>query len=84
VRSLITQFTTEYTKPHVIGWVQDGNGNWVTSIENLQNLKYKGIRQDLKEFLIANGIQTNITSLKEALETYGEIIPYVAPPEPQP
>lgn len=81
VRRLIEEFTDQYTKPDAIRFVQDGNGDWITSTENIQNIRYVGIRQDLKQFLIANGVQTNITSLKEALQTYGAVVEYVPKPE---
>lgn len=80
VRSLIEEFTTANCVPHAIKFVQDGNGAWITSVENLQTLKYTEIRQDFKQFLISRGIVTTITSLKEALETYGVVIDYVSPP----
>lgn len=79
VRRLRKDFTLQYTLPDTIDFVPDGNSAWITSVENLQNVRYKGIRQDFRQFLIDNGIQTNITSLKEALETYGTLIDYVAP-----
>lgn len=79
VRRLIEEFTDQYTKPDAIKFVQDGNGAWITSPENIQNVRYTGIRQDFKQFLIANGVNTTITSLKEALETYGAVIDYVQP-----
>lgn len=79
VRGHIENFTRQYTFPDAIKFVQDGNGNWVTSVENFLNLKYSGVRQDLKEYFIANGIQTNVRSLKEALENWGVVIEHVAP-----
>jgi len=80
-RRLIEEFTEQHTKPDVIKFVQDGNGAWITSVENFQNVRYVGIRQDFRQFLIANGINTTITSLKEALQTYGTVIDYVKPPD---
>jgi hypothetical protein len=81
VRRLIEEFTDQYTKPDAIKFVQDGNGAWITSVENIQNIRYVGIRQDFKQFLIDNGVNTSTTSLKEALETYGANIEYVQPPQ---
>lgn len=78
-RRLITEFTQQNTFPDVIEFVKDGNGAYVTSVENIQNVRYVGIRQDFRQFLIANGINTTITSLKEALQTYGAVIDYVPP-----
>jgi hypothetical protein len=76
VRGHIENFTQQYTFPHVIKFVRDGALNWVTSLENFQNIRYTGIRSDLKEYFAANGIQTNVRSLKEALEQWGEQIEY--------
>jgi len=78
VRTLIEQFTELHTKPDAIKFINI-NSSWVTSIENFQNARYIGIREDFKQFLIDNGINTNISSLKEALETYGNLILYVKP-----
>lgn len=80
VRNHIENFTQQYTFPDVIKFVQDGAGNWVTSIENLENLRYKGIRSDIKEYLQAQGINNNFRSLREVLENYGVEIDYI--PEP--
>jgi hypothetical protein len=79
VRMHIENFTAQYTFPDVIKFVQDGHGNWVTSVENFLNLKYTGVRQDLKQYFADNGIQTNVRSLKEALEKWGVIIDYIQP-----
>lgn len=79
VRGHLENFTNQYTFPDVIKFVQDGSGSWVTSVENFQNLRYTGVRQDLREYFIANGIQTTVRSLKEALEKWGVIIDYVPP-----
>jgi len=81
VRILIEQFTEQYCQPDAIKFVQDGAGNWITSVENFQNARYVGIREDFKQFLIVNGIQTNVRSLKEALEQYGTVINYVPVPD---
>lgn len=83
VRMHVENFTQQYTFPDVIKFVQDANGDWVTSVENFQNLKYSGVRADLKEYFAANGITTNVRSLKEALENWGTIIDYVKPPDPE-
>lgn len=79
VRGHIEAFTKQYTFPDIIQFVQDGNGAWVTSIENFQNLRYSGVRADLREYFLANGINTQVRSLKEALENWGVIIDYVPP-----
>jgi hypothetical protein len=79
VRGHIESFTLQYTKPDCIKFIQDGLGNWVTSVENFQNIRYVGIREDLREYLLNNGVQTTVRSLKEALERWGELIDYVAP-----
>lgn len=79
VRGHLENFTEQYTFPDVIKFVQDGSGNWVTSVENFQNLRYTGIRDDLRQYLADNGVQTTVRSLKEALEKWGVIIDYVAP-----
>lgn len=76
-RTLIEQFTRQYTLPDVIEFNQDGAGNWVTSIENLENIRYKGIRQDFKQFLRDNGVNANVNSIKEALQNYSTLIDYV-------
>lgn len=81
VRGLIEQFTFQYTYPDIIVFVLDGLGNRITSVECLEDVRYKGIRNDLRQFLRDNGIITNITSIKEALQTYGELIDYVPIPE---
>lgn len=81
VQNLIEQFTEQYTDPDVIKFVQDGNGDWITSRENFQNIRYIGIRSDLKQFLRDNGISLtqvqDINSLKDALQKWGQIIDYV-------
>lgn len=81
VRTHIENFTAQYTFPNAIKFIQDGNGDWITSVENLLNLPYKEIRKDLKKYLNDNGITTDVDSLKKALETWGTVIDYVAPPE---
>lgn len=80
VRGYIEAFTSQYTFPDAIRFVQDGNGNWVTSVENFLNIKYSAIRQDFKKYLKDNGIVTEVDSLKKALETWGVAIEHVAPP----
>ena len=82
VRMHIERFTQQYTFPDVIQFVQDANGNWITSIENLENFKYVGIRQDLIEYMRDNGIQTTAKSLREVLQNFGAQIDYVKPGEP--
>lgn len=79
VRGHIENFTAQYTFPNAIVFVQDGSGNWVTSVENFLNLPYMELRDDLKQYLADNGIQTNVRSLKAALTKWGVIIDYVAP-----
>lgn len=79
----IENFTEQYTFPDAVKFVQDGNGNWVTSVENFKNIRYTGIRADLRTYFLANGINTTVRSLKEALETWGTIIDYVPPVEPE-
>lgn len=74
VRGHIENFTNQYTFPHVIKFIRDGSSSWVTSLENFENIRYTGIRSDLKEYFATNGIQTNVRSLKEALEQWGELI----------
>jgi peroxiredoxin len=81
VRMHLENFSKQYTFPDEIKFVQDGNGDWITSIENLQNIRYKGIRADFKEYLAANGIVVNVNSLKEALERWGDIIVHVPKPD---
>jgi len=81
VRGLIEQFTKQYTLPDVIEFIQDGAGNWITSVENLESIRYKGIRQDFRQFLRDNGINANVNSIKEALRNYSSLIDYVPVPE---
>lgn len=81
VRTHIENFTAQYTFPNAIKFVKDGNGNWITSVENLLNLPYTQIRQDLKQYLLSKGIVTDVDSLKKALERWGVVIDYVAPPQ---
>jgi hypothetical protein len=81
VRWHIENFTAQYTFPDVIKFVQDGLGNWVTSVENFQGVRYVTVREDLKQYFLDNGITTDVRSLKEALEKWGLIIDYVAPIE---
>ena len=76
VRGHIENFTRQYTFPDVIKFIQDGASVWVTSVENFQTLRYTNVRDDLREYLITNGVQTSVRSLKEALETWGAIIDY--------
>lgn len=59
--------------------MQGGNGDWITSVENFLNLPYKEIRADLKQYLLDNGIVTDVDSLKKALEKWGTVIDYVKP-----
>lgn len=79
VRFHIERFTEQYTFPDVIKFVQDKNGDWITSIENLENMKYVGIRQDLITYMKDNGIQTTAKSLREILQNFGAQIDYVKP-----
>lgn len=58
--------------------IRVNNGDWVTGVENLQNIRYVGIREDFQTFLIARGINTNIQSLKEALDQYGTVVDYIS------
>jgi hypothetical protein len=82
IRRLIEEFTAQYTRPDVIIFVNDGAGNFITSVESLEDLRYKVSREDLRTFLRANGINTNIRSIREALQTYGEVIDFIpVPPE---
>ena len=80
VRRLIEEFTAQYTHPDVIVFVLDGAGNFITSAECLEDIRYKGIREDLRTFLRDNGINTNVRSIKEALQNYGQVIDYVPVP----
>lgn len=80
-RALIEEFTNTYTKPDVIKFVQDGAGNWVTSVECLQAVRFSADRQDVKTFLESRGINNNHKSLKDVLQQYGTQIDYVPLPE---
>lgn len=84
VRTLINEFTKQYTFPHVIEFIQDGNGDWITSLENLQNVRLIADKANLKQFLSDNGVNVNVKNLKEVLENYCTVVPYVAPPDPGP
>lgn len=79
IRDLIERFTLENCKPHCIVFVQDGNGDWITNIENLKNIRLITDKENLKTFLSDNGIQKNVRNIKEVLTDYCEVIPYVKP-----
>ena len=81
VRGLIEQFTAQYTKPDLIIFIKDGNGDFITSVENAQTLRYKTNRETFKKFINDNGIVTNLKNIKDVLAQYGEIIDYVKPTE---
>ena len=83
VRGLIEQFSLENTFPNVIRFEQDGNSDWITSVENLQNAKLIADKENLKQFLLDNGINVNVKNLKEVLQNYCTVVPYVAPPQPE-
>lgn len=79
VRTHIENFTLQYCKPHMVYFIQDGNGDWVTSIESLQNAWIEGSKQDLKQYLSDNGlnIPNGLRTVKDVLNNYGEVITYV-------
>lgn len=84
VRFHIERFTEQYTFPDVIKFVQDGNGNWITSIENLENARYVGIRNDLIQYMRDNNITTTAKSIRELLQNFGAQIDYVKPANSEP
>lgn len=95
-RIIIEQFTAEHCKPHAVKFVQDGNGDWVTSLENFQNPRFtfsklaptktKAEVETLlktevqKELAVQDNEYSNIADL---IQLYGEIIDYVPLPEPK-
>ena len=81
VRGLIEDFSLQYCAPHAIKFTQDGNGDWITSTENLQNVRLIADKENLKQFLDDQGIRVRVRNLKEVLQNFCTVVPYVAPPE---
>lgn len=65
-RTAIENYTLNQTFPDIIVFLQDGNGDWITSTETLADVKYN------REAHVANVIQR--------LTQHGEVIDYVPPP----
>lgn len=76
VRGHLENFTQQYCFPHVIKFVRDGSGKWVTSIESVQDAKLNTTKADLRQYLIDNGLNVNLRTVREVLETHGTIIEY--------
>jgi len=78
VRYHIENFTAQYTKPDAIKFVLDGSGKWITSKENLLNARFRATRQELRDYLQANGVNVpaDVHSLKDALNRWGTKILY--------
>lgn len=76
VRGHIENFTMQYCFPHIIVFVRDGSTRWVTSIESVQDAKSNITKADLRQYLVDNGLNVNLSTVREVLETYGAIIEY--------
>jgi hypothetical protein len=95
-RKVIEDFTDLHTRPDVIRFVQDGNGDWIVGEEVLSDLKFIFDKVNLgetketveaklkvevkKELIIKDDEYSHVTDL---LQKYGEVIDYV-PIRPEP
>ncbi len=73
VRGHLENFTEQYCFPHIIHFVQDGSSRWVTSIEAVQDAKLNTTKADLRQYLVDNGLNVNLSTVREVLETYGSV-----------
>jgi hypothetical protein len=76
VREHLENFTALYCFPHIIVFVLDGSTRWVTSIESVQDAKLNTTKADLRQYLADNGLNVNLSTAREVLETYGTLIEY--------
>lgn len=76
VRGHLEKFTMQYCFPHIIVFVRDSSTRWVTSIESVQDAKLNTTKADLRQYLVDNGLNVNLSTVREILETYGAIIEY--------
>jgi hypothetical protein len=75
---------------------QDGNGDWVTSVENLQNKRFTfektlttetrttvetKLREEVKREPTLTVRDNEYTNLADLLQRYGEVIDYVPVPD---
>lgn len=84
VRQMIEAYTELHCKPDVVKFVQDGAGNWITSVENIDNIRFnsKAGTNQLKTFLVANQeASDNSESIVELIVKYGVEVEYVPLPE---
>lgn len=63
VRTALENYTMAQTYPDVIRFQQDGNGEWITSVETIADAKYNR--------------PAHVTSVINQLINFGEQIPYV-------
>jgi hypothetical protein len=95
-RDVIERFTLQYCKPDAVKFIQDGNGDWITSVENLQNKRYTfektlttqtrttvetKLREEVKREPTLTVRDNEYTNLADLLQRYGEVIDYVPVPD---
>jgi hypothetical protein len=85
-RAIIEQFTLENCQPHAIKFVQDGNGDWITNIENLNNERFtfkeskRGATEAVLQLKLSAELSKeglNAQHIADMLTKYGEPIDYV-------
>jgi ribosomal protein L4 len=77
-RNMIELYSNLYCYPDVVKFIQDGNGNWVMSTENLANPKYLNPDPEIvSQFAIEHQLTKAFTGIIDVIKTYGVEIDYM-------
>lgn len=95
-RDVIERFTQQYCKPDAIVFVLDGNGDWITSVENFQNKRFTfektlttetrttietKLREEVKRESTLTVRDNEYTNIADLIQKYGQVIEHVPVPD---